>query len=98
MRYVQNVVSVQYVDEMWACRGGVVDAAHQSLAILLASMGPKELNKVRLGPLVMRSVHTLRHIKDFLGVEFDIKTDDASNAVTLLCVGNGLRNTSRKVQ
>lgn len=75
-----------------------MDAAHQPLAILLASMGPKEVNKVKMGPLVMRSVHTLRHIKDFLDVEFDVKTDSATNAVTLLCVGNGLRNTSRKVQ
>jgi RNA 3'-terminal phosphate cyclase-like protein len=80
------------------CRGGVVDAVHQSLAIVLASLGPKEVNKVRLGPLVMRSVHTLRHIKDFLDVEFEIKTDDKSNGVTLLCVGSGLQNTSRKVQ
>jgi RNA 3'-terminal phosphate cyclase-like protein len=80
------------------CRGGVVDAAHQSLALVLASLGPKEVNKVRLGPLVMRSVHTLRHLKDFFNVEFDIKTDDKNNAVTLLCIGSGLRNTSRKVQ
>lgn len=80
------------------CRGGVVDGSHQSLAAILASLGPREVNKVRLGPLLVRSLQTLQHLKDFLDVEFDIKTDDKNNTVTLLCVGNGLRNTSRKVQ
>lgn len=76
----------------------MVDAAHQSLAAILASLGPEEVNKVRLGPVVSRSVHTMQHIKDFLNVEFEIKRDDTRDTVTLLCVGHGIRNTSRKVQ
>lgn len=44
------------------------------------------------------AVHALRHIKDFLGVEFDVKSDEESQTINLTCVGAGMLNTSRKVQ
>ena len=47
----ENCLGLDKFREALVCRGGVVDAAHQPLAILLASMGPKEVNKVKLGPL-----------------------------------------------
>jgi RNA 3'-terminal phosphate cyclase-like protein len=75
-----------------------VDGPHQPLATILAAMGPKEVNRLRLGALELRTVHTLRHIKDFLDVEYDIKTDEESRTANLTCIGSGIRNTSRKVQ
>lgn len=83
---------------MCECRGGVVDGSHQPLALLLAALGPREVNRVRLGPVTRPAVHALRHIKDFLGVEFDVKTDEESQTINLMCIGAGVVNTSRKVQ
>lgn len=75
-----------------------MDGARQGLALLLAALGPREVNKVRLGALTMYTVKTLRHIKDFLGVEFDIRPDRDSHTIFLSCIGSGLTNFGRKVQ
>lgn len=79
------------------CRGGITDGAHQGLAVILAALGPGELNTVRLGALSMHTVKTLRHVKDLLGIEFDIRPDADSQTIVLSCVGMGLRNMGRKV-
>lgn len=79
-------------------RGGVVDGAHQGLLLTAAALGPQEVNKVRLGALTTHAVSTLRHLKDFLNVQFDVKPDAASSTVFLSCVGFGLKNLARKVQ
>lgn len=78
-------------------RGGVVDGAHQGLLLLLAALGAEEASAVRLGPLTPHAVRTLRHIREFLGVVFDIKADAESGTLTLTCVGCGLKNLSRKI-
>lgn len=64
----------------------------------MAALGPPEVNTVRLGALTGHTVKTLRHLKDFMGVTFDVKTDAASSTVFLSCVGYGLKNMARKVQ
>ena len=79
------------------CRGGVVDGAHQTLAITLAALGPAELNRVRLGALSLRSIKALRHLLDFAGVQFDIKPDAESQTVFLTCVGAGITSLGRRV-
>lgn len=78
-------------------RGGVVDGAHQGLLLLLAALGPEEASTVRLGPLTPHAVRTLRHLREFFGVLFDLKADNASGTITLTCVGCGLKNLSRKI-
>jgi hypothetical protein len=80
------------------CRGGVTDGAHQALAVTLAALGPPEVNRVRLGPLSLHTVKTLRHILDFLGVHFDIKPDTDSQTILLSCVGAGITSLGRRVQ
>ena len=80
------------------CRGGVVDGAHQWLAVLLAALGPREINKVRLGALTMYTIKTLRHIKDFMDVSFDVRPDPESQTLFLSCVGIGMGNIGRRVQ
>jgi RNA 3'-terminal phosphate cyclase-like protein len=53
--------------------------------------------QVRLGPLTAHAVRTLRHIKDFLGVEFSLRPEHGSRTVFASCVGAGVRNLSKKV-
>jgi len=77
-------------------RGGVVDGGHQGLLLLLCALGPEEMHELRLGPLTPAAVRTLRHIKDFLGVTFAIRTESASQTVFMSCIGSGLRNLARK--
>lgn len=54
---------------------------------MCCALGPKLLNKVRLGVLSSHAVGTLRHVKDFLGVEFDIRGEAGSMTLFLACVG-----------
>jgi RNA 3'-terminal phosphate cyclase-like protein len=54
------------------------------------------LTQVRLGPLSAQAVRTLRHLKDFFGVVFDIRMERDSQTVFLSCVGTGLKNVARK--
>ncbi len=53
--------------------------------------------QVRLGPLTPYAVSTLRHLREFFGVMFSIKTESASKTVFLSCIGAGVRNLNRKV-
>jgi RNA 3'-terminal phosphate cyclase-like protein len=53
--------------------------------------------QVRLGPLTPYAVRTLRHIREFLNVQFDMRTDQQSGTIFLSCVGSGLKNLNRKV-
>lgn len=78
-------------------QGGVVDSAHQGLLFLLCALCPQDVSKVRVGKLSPYGIETLRHIRDFLGVTFDIKPDSSTGTVILKCVGCGLKNLSRKV-
>lgn len=76
----------------------MTDGVHQGLALTLAALGPTEVNTVRLGALTPHAIDTLRHLKDFLGIQFNIKPDTASSTLFLSCVGAGVRNMARKVQ
>lgn len=53
--------------------------------------------QVRLGPLTPHAVRTLRHVREFFGVLFDMKADTATSTITLTCLGCGLKNLSRKI-
>ncbi|KXZ50132.1 hypothetical protein GPECTOR_17g1005 [Gonium pectorale] len=78
-------------------RGGVVDGSHQGLMLLLCALGPEEANSLRLGPLTPHAVRTLRHIRDFFGVTFSLRTERTSNTLFATCVGANVRNVSRRV-
>lgn len=69
----------------------------QGLILLLCALGPEMINEVRLGPLTPGAVRTLRHIKDFLGITFNIRAEADSQTVFLSCIGSGLKNVSRRV-
>ncbi|CAN1831947.1 Probable RNA 3'-terminal phosphate cyclase-like protein, partial [Linum perenne] len=77
-------------------QGGVVDSTHQGLLFLLCALCPPDISKVRVGKLSPYGIETLRQIKEFLGVEFNIQPDPSSGTVILKCMGCGLKNLSRK--
>ena len=77
-------------------RGGVCDSAHQPLVLLLMAIGPEQISKVRLGQLTPRAVKTLRVIKAFFGVTFNIQPEPESGTVFLSTVGAGIKNISRR--
>lgn len=78
-------------------RGGVVDGTHQGLVLLLAALGPEEVNQVRLGPLTPHAVTTLRTLRDFLGVTFSLRAETESRTIFLTCIGSATKNMSKKV-
>jgi len=54
--------------------------------------------RVRLSKLSPAAVQMLRHIRDFLGVVFQIKEDHHgdSGTVVLSCLGAGITNSARR--
>ncbi|XP_047311107.1 probable RNA 3'-terminal phosphate cyclase-like protein [Impatiens glandulifera] len=78
-------------------QGGVVDSTHQGLLFLLCALCPPDVSKVRVGKLSPYGIETLRSVKEFLGVVFDIKPDPSTATVVLKCVGSGFKNLSRKI-
>lgn len=78
-------------------QAGAVDEANQPLLLTLMCLGPEDVSRVRIGLLSDFSVGTLRHLKDFLGVTFQIDTDPADGSLVLACRGVGFKNTSQRV-
>jgi RNA 3'-terminal phosphate cyclase-like protein len=74
---------------------GVVDSSHQGLLLTICALGPKELNKVRLGSLSIYTIETLRLIKNTLDVRFEIVTDTRNRTILLSCFGVNLQNLAR---
>jgi RNA 3'-terminal phosphate cyclase-like protein len=44
-----------------------------------------------------RAVKTLRHIRDFFQVQFNIRPERESQTIFLSCIGTGLKNISKKI-
>ncbi|XP_071445660.1 RNA 3'-terminal phosphate cyclase-like protein [Hetaerina americana] len=85
--------------------GGCVSSCSQSLAILLMSLGEKDVSKFVTGPLTPYSIATLRHLVKFFALTFQIEPirdededlDLGASKVGLTCVGVGLRNLNKRV-
>lgn len=78
-------------------QGGVVDSTHQGLLFLLCALCPKDVSEVRVGKLSPYGIEALRQIRDFLDVKFVMKPDASTGTVTMMCLGSGFQNLSRKV-
>lgn len=100
--------AVRLVQEIY--RGGCVDTANQSLALLLMALGPTDVSKYQLGPLTPYTIQFLRHLRDFFGITFKIEHDKklpaegdteamrlGGDKVLLTCLGVGYLNLSKKV-
>jgi RNA 3'-terminal phosphate cyclase-like protein len=79
----------------------------QSLALLLAALGPKDVSRVVTGPLTDYTVHFLRHLRDFFEVVFKLEKfggpdeeydnlNMGADKVLLTCVGVGFTNLSKR--
>ena len=68
----------------------------QGLLLLLCALGPREINQVRLGPLTPYAVRTLRHLRDFFSVTFNVSPEADSQTIFLSCIGAAIRNVSKK--
>jgi len=77
---------------------GVVDTAHQSIVLFFLSLGEETRpGRVRLSRLSPAAAQMLRHIRDFLGITFQIREDQGDGeSVVLSCVGAGITNTARR--
>eukprot|EP00434_Breviolum_minutum_P010756 symbB.v1.2.009487.t1/scaffold602.1/size182573/11 len=75
-----------------------VDTAHQALVLYFLSLGEEtKPSRVRLSRLSPAAAQMLRHIRDFLGVVFQIREDHGdSGSVVLSCIGAGITNTARR--
>lgn len=77
---------------------GVVDTVHQPLVLFFLSLCEEtQPARVRLSRLSPAAAQMLRHIRDFLGVKFQIREDHGdSGTVVLSCLGAGVTNTARR--
>jgi len=76
-------------------RGGCVDTTSQSLALLLMCLGPEDVARIRVGTLSQYTVHALRLYRRAFGIEFKLKTDEASRTILCSCLGSGYVNMAR---
>uniref|UniRef100_A0A3P8UK53 RNA 3'-terminal phosphate cyclase-like protein n=1 Tax=Cynoglossus semilaevis TaxID=244447 RepID=A0A3P8UK53_CYNSE len=86
-------------------RGGCVDSANQSLALLLMTLGQQDVSKVLLGPLSPYTIEFLRHIRDFFQIMFKIEVQKplederkGGDKVLMTCVGIGYSNLSKTLK
>jgi len=77
---------------------GVVDTAHQSMMLFFLCLSEETRPaRVRLSKLSPDAAQMLRHIRDFLGVAFQIREDTGDRStVVLSCLGAGISNTARR--
>jgi len=77
-------------------QGGWVDSSHQGLVLLLMTLCPEDVSRIKIGQLSDYSVGVLRHIRDFFGIKFKITPDPETDTVLLACRGVGYSNLARK--
>ncbi|KAJ7421758.1 RNA 3'-terminal phosphate cyclase-like protein [Willisornis vidua] len=85
-------------------RGGCVDSTNQSLALLLMTLGQRDVSKVLLGPLSPYTIEFLRHLRSFFQIMFKIETKTpeeehmGGEKVLMTCVGIGFSNLSKTIR
>ncbi|NXY84381.1 RCL1 protein, partial [Alcedo cyanopectus] len=84
--------------------GGCVDSTNQSLALLLMTLGQRDVSKVLLGPLSPYTIEFLRHLRSFFQIMFKIETKTpeeehmGGEKVLMTCVGIGFSNLSKTIR
>jgi RNA 3'-terminal phosphate cyclase-like protein len=78
-------------------KGGCVDTTNQGLVLLLMTLSPEDVSKVRFGKLTPYTIQYLRHLRDFFGITFKIKADTETKTIFLSCLGIGFKNLAKKV-
>ena len=78
-------------------KGGCVDTASQSLALLLMCLCPEDVSRIRIGSISRYTIASLRLFKAVFGVTMKVTADKDSKTVLLSCLGTGFKNWSKKV-
>lgn len=60
---------------------GCVPRSHQPMVLLLMALGPEDVGKARLGRLTPQAVLTLRDVRAFTGVTFQVKSEREERVV-----------------
>lgn len=68
------------LDLLWSLMMNVIFICLQGFLFLLCALCAEDVSKVRVGKLSPQAIQTLRLLKDFLGVQFNIKPDPATVA------------------
>ncbi|KAJ1958149.1 hypothetical protein IWQ62_004947, partial [Dispira parvispora] len=89
-----KLIAKQLLDEVR--KGGCFDSNHQWLPLLLMTISPEDVSKIRLGKLTEFTMQYLRDLRDFFGITFKIKPDTHTKTILLTCVGTGFLNVNRK--
>uniref|UniRef100_A0A673WV71 RNA 3'-terminal phosphate cyclase-like protein n=2 Tax=Salmo trutta TaxID=8032 RepID=A0A673WV71_SALTR len=86
-------------------RGGCIDSANQSLALVYMTLGQQDVSKALLGHLSPYTIEFLRHTRDFFQMMFKIETQKPSederkggDKVLMTCVGAGYTNISKSIK
>ena len=101
------VIKLQFSDGVV---GGVVDRSHQVLTLLLMTLGPEDINKVKIiiliscylcqvlfgRELTAQAIGVLQLLRDTFGILMKIR--DAENGIIISCLGIGFANMSRKIR
>eukprot|EP01100_Stratorugosa_tubuloviscum_P012117 TRINITY_DN55_c3_g1_i1.p1 TRINITY_DN55_c3_g1~~TRINITY_DN55_c3_g1_i1.p1 ORF type:complete len:378 (-),score=186.31 TRINITY_DN55_c3_g1_i1:147-1214(-) len=78
-------------------KAGYADTSCQSFIALFMALCSEDVSKVLTGKLSTYTMNFLRHIRDFFGVTFRIKSVENEESLILTCVGCGFANNARKV-
>lgn len=74
---------------------GCIDTPNQGIMLALMALGPEDVTKLRTGKLSDYTIEFLRHIRDFLGVTFQLLPDPATGTVLIQGFGSGFVNLAR---
>lgn len=79
--------------------GGCVDSTVAPLMLTFMALCPEDVSRLRLPAHMSHyTVETLRLLKEFFGVVFKLKVDEAAEqSVVASCLGVGYKNYSKKV-
>ncbi|KAJ1929965.1 hypothetical protein IWQ60_000694 [Tieghemiomyces parasiticus] len=77
-------------------KGGYFDTNHQWLPLLLMTLCPEDVSKIRLGRLSEFTIQYLRDIREMFNTTFKIKPDPETKTVLLTCIGSGYSNVNKK--
>ena len=82
-------------------RGGCIDRKHQSLVLLMMTLGSEDVGRCRMGEPSPRTVQFLRDIRNFFGTTFKITPADSDGMLTshliFSCYGTGYVNVNRTI-
>lgn len=90
---------------------GCIPRTHQSMTLLLMALGPQDVGKARFGQLTPQAIVTLRDLRQFMGITFQLKSHrheltrtlaneeaagDFVEEIVVSCIGGAIRG-ARKV-